>query len=113
MRKEMKFQNEKFQFTVERQVDGTYRILTKRLVPKKLFGFIIAPAGEVGQLIISEYDTQLESLHGHEKFSIKEILALLAKENAKPVDEDGLTPEEIKNKLENLNVKKFSEINDY
>lgn len=109
----MKFQNEKFQFTVERQVDGTFCIFTKRLVAKKFLGCTLAPAGTVGSLVISEYDTQLERLETQKNFSVDQVLAILASKRALPVLGLELTPEKIKNKLENLNVKKFSESNDY
>ena len=109
----MKFQNEKFQFTVERQVDGTFSIFTKRLIDKKFLGFTIVPAGTVERLVISEYDTQLERLEVEKTYSLNRVLLILTSKGALPVLGLELTPEKIKNKLENLNVKKFSEINDY
>jgi len=109
----MKFQNEKFQFTVERQVDGTFSIFTKRLIDKKFLGFTIVPAGTVERLMISEYDTQLERSETQSNFSLDQVLSILASKGALPILGLELTPGKIKNKLENLNVKKFSEINDY
>ena len=109
----MKFQNKEFQFTVERQVDGTFSIFTKRLIDSKFLGCTLAPAGTVGRLEISEYDTQLERLETQNNFSVDQVLAILASKRALPVFGVELTPEKIKNKLENLNVKKFSESYDY
>lgn len=108
----MKFQNEKFQFTVERQVDGKYALYYERLRDLKVLGLLLRKAKVKSQMCTLVFDSFRDENVLETSFSINQVLGLLAVKNAKPLKVD-LTPEEIKNKLENLNVKKFSEINDY
>ena len=105
----MKFQNKTHQFTIERQVDGSYCVFVINTKPEKFLGFITKPAGVTEQLILSEYDSYLERLETESMFSIEQVLSILASKRAKPIFGVELTPQKIKNKLENLNVKKFSE----
>ena len=109
----MKFQNKTHVFTIERQVDGSYCIFAFNTKPEKLLGFINKPAGVTEQLILSEYDEYLEKLETRSMFSLEQVLSILASKRAKPILGVDLTPQKIKNNLENLNVKKFSESYDY